>query len=273
VKGYTAREVEAMLGLPAAEVRAWVRAGLLAPERGPRGEMLFSFQDLVLLRTAKGLIGAEVPRTRVRNALRKLRAQLPPERPLTGVHISAEGHRIVVSDGRTRWQPESGQALFDFGVAELEREVESLSSRTRAPAVNAEATADWYYEQGCSLEESDRDGAIAAYERAVELEPNHADAHINLGRMHHDAGRLDRAEAHYRLGLSARPDDVTAAFNLGVALEDLGRLDDALGAMRRAVEIDPGLADAYYNLSRLCEKLGHRAEALRYLHDYRKLTR
>ena len=264
-----------MLGLPAAEVRAWVRAGLLAPERDSRGQMLFSFQDLVLLRTAKGLMGAEVPRARVRSALRKLRAQLPPERPLTGVHISAEGHRVVVRDGHTRWAPESGQALFDFGVAELEREVESLSSRVRAPApsTSADATADWYYEQGCSLEESDREGAIAAYSRALELEADHADAHINLGRMYHDAGRLDRAEAHYRLGLDARPDDVTAAFNLGVALEDLGRLDDALGAMRRAVEIDPGLADAYYNLSRLCEKLGRRAEALRYLHDYRKLTR
>jgi tetratricopeptide (TPR) repeat protein len=269
VKGYTAREVEQMLGLPAAEVRAWVRAGLLDPERGERGEMRFSFQDLVLLRTAKGLMGANVPRARVRRALRKLRAQLPPGRPLSGVHISADGDRIVVRDGQGRWQPESGQALFDFGVVELEEGVAALPQRKAAAG---ETAAEWY-EEGCELEESDRDGAVKAYERALVLDPDHAEAHVNLGRLHHDAGRLDEAETHYRAGLSAQPGDVTAAFNLGVALEDLGRLDEAIGAFQRAVKNDPGLADAYYNLSRLCEKLGRRAEALRYLHDYRKLTR
>jgi tetratricopeptide (TPR) repeat protein len=268
VKGYSAREVEQMLGLPAAEVRAWVRAGLLEPERGPRGEMLFSFQDLVLLRTAKGLMGEKVPRARVRKALRKLRAQLPSGRPLSGVHISVEGKRIVVRDGRTRWQPESGQALFDFGVREIEESVAALPHRKD----DGESAADWY-EEGCELEDSDPGGAIAAYQKAIAIDPGHADAHVNLGRLLHDAGKLDDAERHYRAGLKAQPDDVTAAFNLGVALEDLGRLEEAVGAFQRAVKSDPGLADAYYNLSRICDKLGRRAEALRYLHDYRKLTR
>src|SRR5438094_9924877 len=113
--GYGAREVAKMLGLSVSEVRAYVRAGFLEPTRGPRGELRFSFQDLVLLRTAKGLISQNVAPARVRKALRKLRAQLPDGRPLSGVHISAEGNRIVVRDGRTRWQPESGQALLDFG--------------------------------------------------------------------------------------------------------------------------------------------------------------
>jgi tetratricopeptide (TPR) repeat protein len=268
VKGYTAREVEQMLGLPAAEVRAWVKAGLLEPQRGERGELRFSFQDLVLLRTAKGLMGAQVKPSRVRRALRKLRAQLPPERPLSGVHISAEGNRIVVRDGRTRWQPESGQALFDFGVAEIEQGVAALPERR----ANGETADDWY-DQGCRLEELDLAAAVRAYERALELDADHADAHVNLGRLHHDARRFDEAERHYRAGLRARPDDVTAAFNLGVALEDMGRLEEAVTEFQRAVTSDPGLADAYYNLSRLCAQLGRKTEALRYLHDYRKLTR
>ena len=162
----------------------------------------------------------------------------------------------------------SGQALFDFGVAEIEQEIESL----RPPPPRAGESADWY-DEGCELEEGDREAAVRAYLRAVEIDPDHSDAHVNLGRLYHDAGQLAAAEKHYRLGLRARPDDVTAAFNLGVALEDLGRLDEAVGAFQRAVKNDPGLADAYYNLSRICEKLGRRAEALRYLHDYRKLTR
>jgi tetratricopeptide (TPR) repeat protein len=257
-----------MLGLPAAEVRAFVKDGLLVPARGPRGEMRFSFQDLVLLRTAKGLIAAKVSRARVRTALRKLRAQLPADRPLTGVHISAEGRRIVVRDGRTRWQPESGQALFDFGIDDLEQQIDSLVK----PKDDGESALDCY-DRACELEEEDVEAAMKAYRKAIELDGKLADAHVNLGRLHHDAGDFTAAEACYRAGLRARPDDVTAAFNLGVVLEDQNRLEDAVAAFQRAVKSDPSLADAYYNLSRLCEKLGRRAEALRYLHDFRKLTR
>src|ERR1700694_909034 len=105
-----------MLGLSVSQVRSYVRAGFLEPERGPRGELLFSFQDLVLLRTAKCLVSARLAPRRGRSALRKLREQLPEGRPLRGVHIRAEGDRIVVGDGRARWSPGSGQVRFGFGA-------------------------------------------------------------------------------------------------------------------------------------------------------------
>ena len=73
MSGYGAREVAKMLGLSVSQVRAYVRAGFLEPTRGPRGELQFSFQDLVLLRTAKGLVSARIAPRRVRSALRKLK--------------------------------------------------------------------------------------------------------------------------------------------------------------------------------------------------------
>src|SRR5438874_13655866 len=119
MSGYRAREVAKMLGLSVSQVRAFVRAGFLDPERGPRRELRFSFQDLVLLRTAQGLVSARIAPRRVRSALRKLKEQLPGGRPLRGVHIRAEGDRIVVGDGRAPWSPESGQVPFDFRPREL----------------------------------------------------------------------------------------------------------------------------------------------------------
>src|SRR5438309_3370449 len=119
MSGYRAREVARMLGLSLGQVRAYVRAGFLEPARGPRGELRFSFQDLVLLRTAQGLVSARIPARRVRRALQKLREQLPEGRALRSVHIRAEGDRIVVGDGSASFDPESGQALFDFGAGEL----------------------------------------------------------------------------------------------------------------------------------------------------------
>src|SRR3954464_1197440 len=127
--GYGAREVAKMLGLSVAQVRAYVRAGFLEPARGARGEMRFSFQDLVLLRTAKGLVSARIATRRVRSALRKLKEQLPEGRPLHGVHIPAAGDRLVVGDGRASWSPESGQFHFDFETQELARKVAPLQRR------------------------------------------------------------------------------------------------------------------------------------------------
>src|SRR5438067_12316381 len=118
MSGYGAREVAKMLGLSVSQVRAYVRAGFLEPTRGPRGELRFSFQDLVLLRTTQGLVSARIAPRRVRSALRKLKEQLPEGRPLRGLHIRAEGDRIVVVDGQSSWSPESGQILFDFATQE-----------------------------------------------------------------------------------------------------------------------------------------------------------
>ncbi len=84
-----------------------------------RRDLRLSFQDLVLLRTAKGLADAKVPAATIRRSLKRLRAQLPEGRAITGVRIAADGRRVVARDGASVWNPESGQALFDFAVAEV----------------------------------------------------------------------------------------------------------------------------------------------------------
>lgn len=275
MKGYSTSEVAKLLGLSQPQVRGYVRAGFLAPERGSRGELSFSFQDLVFLRTARGLMAARVPAKRIRAALRKLNGQLPEGRPITAVRIAVEGSRIVVEDGARRWQPESGQILFDFGVADLAKKVAPMVRRAyhEAQEEGPEFSADDWFEWGCELEPGSPEEAIAAYRRSIELDPEHADAHVNLGRLLHEAGDAAGAAPHYEAALASRPDDATAAFNLGVALEDLGKLPEALLAYQKAVRFDPANADAHFNAAALAEKLGRTAEALRHLGTYRKLTR
>lgn len=275
--GYSTRDVAALLGLTVAQVRSCVRAGFLSPEQGPRGEYRFSFQDLILLRTAKGLLAARVPHRRIVLALKNLREQLPEGRPLTGVRISAQGHHVVVRDGGEVWNPESGQALLDFEVSELARDAASLSrhaerNRRPEPVPAAPDSAEEWYEKGVDLEEGDDpDGAADAYLRALELSPGMADAHLNLGRLLHEAGDAASAEEHYRSALASRPDDSTAAYNLGVALQDLGRLEEAAEAYEKVLEIDPGLADAHFNLAGVYEELGRMKAAFRHLKSYKSL--
>ena len=136
------------------------------------------------------------------------------------------------------------------------------------------------YERGVALEASDPAAAIAAYERALAGLPAFADAHNNLGRLHHDAGAPGAAESCYRLALCADRAVPLYWFNLGVALEDQHRDAEAIAAYEAAVALDPSCADAHFNLARLHELIGRRSgdvlqiqRAVRYLIAYKSLVR
>lgn len=271
--GYSTRDVASLLGLSVAQVRSYVRAGFLAPAQGPRGELFFSFQDLILLRTAKGLLAARVPHRRILLALKNLREQLPDGRPLTGVRISAQGHHVVVRDGREVWNPESGQTLLDFEVSELTRGAASLQ-RAERKVEGAEAVpdaAEELYERAVEIEDDDPAEAIQAYRKALEMNATLADAHLNLGRLLHETDGAAAAEPCYRRALGMRPEDPTALFNLGVALQDLDRPQEAIEVYEKALDLDPGLADAHFNLAGVYERLGRKRSAIRHLKSYKKL--
>src|SRR5690606_34571232 len=163
-------DVARVLAVPAARVRAMVRAGWCTPAREGR-DLRFAFQDLVLLRTALELRAARVPAPRVKRALRELVRQLPADRPLSGVRIIAAGGRVVARTGRAVWQPEDGQLQFAFTVDDLARRarpVRVLPAPARRGGPPRLTANDWF-EHGLALEEDDPQGARAAYTEAVTL--------------------------------------------------------------------------------------------------------
>jgi len=263
-----------MLGIPPSRIRAYATKGFLEPERGARGELRFGFHDLIILRTAGELSAARIPERKVKRVLQRLREQLPAGHTLSGVRIAADGERVIVRDGATVWNPESGQSLFDFSVADIAEKATPLLMRAAADARKRanELSADDWYTLAYELEMTSSKEAKDAYERAIKADPKHADAHVNLGRMLHEEGAPAAAEKHYRAALESDPKNETAAFNLGVALEDLGRIDDALKAYRNALALDPANADAHYNLAGIYERRGEKQAAIRHLKAYRTLT-
>jgi Tfp pilus assembly protein PilF len=275
MKTYSSRDVADILGMTVREVQEHGRAGYLTPDRGPGNRYRFSFQDLILLRTAKGLTRADVPPGRIRTVLRRLRAELPRGRSLSEMRVGVAGDAIVVKDNGAAWNPESGQIVFDFAVRDLARSAAPFARRNVESARKLDHTrsADEWFELGAELEATAPDEARDAYRRALELNPAHADAHVNLGRLLQEAGATQAAIEQYRAALEADARHATAAFNLGAALEDLGRRREAIAAYQQAVGIDDGFADAHYNLSRLYEKSGKKQAAIRHLARYKLLTR
>jgi len=70
VHQFGVREVEKLLRLPRSTIRALVEAGFVTPGRGPRNTLRFSFQDLIVLRTAQALAAAQVPARRITRSLK-----------------------------------------------------------------------------------------------------------------------------------------------------------------------------------------------------------
>jgi tetratricopeptide (TPR) repeat protein len=274
---FSLREAARILEVPEARLRALSRAGFLAPQRGPVGLPSFGFRDLILLRTTKGLLESGVPMRRIRRIWASLREQLAADLPLTSITIHTDGEQVVASDGSALWRPDSGQFLLNFEAGEIaERAAIRSTGREDAapgdPAGDRGPTADEWYEAGCALEASSPQEAREAYQRALELDPRLADAHVNLGRQLHMAGELGRAEPHYREAARLDPADPTPHFNLGVLLDEVGRRDEAVHAYRQAILRDPDFADAHCNLGLLLESLGRRLEAVRHLMAARQLN-
>src|SRR5438552_19167959 len=113
---YTLSGIQSMLGLSRAVITSLIAAGFVTPSRGKRREYRFSFQDVVLLRTAYSLQAAQIPPRRILRSLQRLKATLPSELPLTGLRIAAVGNDIAVREGGMQWDAESGQLLIDFEV-------------------------------------------------------------------------------------------------------------------------------------------------------------
>jgi tetratricopeptide (TPR) repeat protein len=269
---YTLRAIQQMLGISRGVIAGLVAAGFVSPQRGPRNEYRFTFQDVVLLRTAHGLQAAQIPPRRILSSLRRLKARLPEALPLSGLRITAVGQEIAVREGRTHWSPESGQLLMDFEVAPAGGAVAFLQPETSAPAAPAEDPNEWFA-RGEALEATDPAGAEAAYTHALRLAPDHADAYLNLGALLCEAGRCDDAVALYDVALKHCPADATLHFNRAIALEDQGRLDEALASYEACLKLQPDLADAHFNAARLHERMGHVQNALRHFSAYRRLQR
>ena len=263
-------EVARVLGLPASRVRGWVRKGFCAPDRVGR-RLWFSFQDLVVLRAARDLVEQDVPTARVREALGSLAATLPDDGHLAEVRVFADGRRVGVRDEAGSFDAATGQGLLDFAVAPLADALEEL--RRDEPEATVDGDARAAFEEGLAQEESDLIGACHAYGRALEIDPDHVDAYVNLGRIALEAGDVRDAARLFHEAVERSPSDPEIHFNLALALEDTVGAEPATAHYERALELDPEFADAHFNLAGLYEELGRGPDALRHYREYRNLTR
>jgi len=102
---------------------------------------------------------------------------------------------------------------------------------------------------------------LIACQKSVELAPENAEAHYNLGNTLHKLGRFEEAEKSCIKSIALAPKNAEAHYNLGNTLKELGRFKEAEESYRQVIDLKPDFAAAYNNLGSALKELGRLDEA------------
>ncbi|HJT19345.1 MAG TPA: tetratricopeptide repeat protein, partial [Nitrospira sp.] len=134
--------------------------------------------------------------------------------------------------------------LLSYRLNRLDEALEYL-----AAAIERQPSALYCFNLGVISQKAGRwEQAIAAYEKALALNPRHAEAHMNLGNVLRDRGRPQEAIESYRRAEALNPSHPEIHNNLGVALQEFGHTDEAIASFRRALALKPTHVEALNNL-------------------------
>ncbi len=259
---YCRADVLRILHITAQQLVGWQRAGLV-----PVSET-FTFYDLIQLQKIRDLRAKRVRPAVIRESLQAMQKQVAGmENPLLEASAFNDGSRVAYRHQGRSLEPIAGQFVMDFGPVGT-----VLSTSKIKPIINLN-TAVELFSRGVAMEEhpSTQDEAIRSYLQVLELEPDHAAAHINLGTLYYNRQDFVSAEKHYRLAVESDPRYALAYFDLGNVLDETSRIDDAVAAYGTAIQLAPTYADAHYNLALAYERLREPRRALRHWKIYLKL--
>jgi len=261
VERYPRADALRILRVTAQQLAGWERAGLIEPAEA------YSFFDLLKIKKLRDLRSKRVRSAVIRESLEAMQRQVAGmENPLLEAGTFSTGTRVAFRHRGSAVEPIAGQFVMDFTSRE---NVVPAKVKTMRPAESAEE----FFARGIALEEEPgtHPQAIEAYKHALELDSNHAAAHINLGTLYYNRREYALAEDHYREAIVVDPRYALAYFDLGNVLDETGRLSDAAQAYKTAIQLAPTYADAHYNLALAYEKLKQPRKALSHWQTYARM--
>jgi Flp pilus assembly protein TadD len=261
-------DVLRILHITAKQLTVWQKAGL-TPDSN-----LFSFADLLQIKQVRDLCAKRVRPAVIRESLVAMQQQVAGmENPLLEASAFNVGRRVVFRHQGRVVEPVQGQYVMEFEVAGEVVVPAGKPSHTVKP-VNPESAND-LFARAVALEESPmhHEEAIQVYRQVLELEPQHAAAHINVGTLYYNRQEFESAEKHYRAAVAADPRYALAHFDLGNVLDETGHVAEAVAAYKAAIQLAPTYADAHYNLALAYERMREPRQALKHWSIYIKLDR
>jgi tetratricopeptide (TPR) repeat protein len=262
---YSRADLLRILRLTARQLAAWEKAELVAAAES------YSFFDLLQIKKVRDLCAHKVRPAVIRQSLEAMQKQVAGmENPLLEAGAYSTGHRIAFRHEGRVVEPIAGQFILDFSSRD-NVVTSTTASRTRPGPVPADVAG--LFAQGIALEEDPNTQvqAITAYQKVLEVDPEHAAAHINLGTLHYNRQDYALSEKHYRAAIEIDPRYALAYFDLGNVLDETGRVAEAIQAYNTALQLAPTYGDAHYNVALAYEKVREPRKALKHWRAYVKL--
>lgn len=257
---YSRTDLLRILRVTARQLAAWEKAGLIAPAD------TYSFFDLLQAKKVRDLCARRVRPAMIRESLQAMQKQVAGmENPLLEAGAYSTGARVVFRHEGKALEPIAGQFVMDFDPSD-----KVVAADAKVRAIPADQGAAELFARGIALEEepATQTEAIEVYEKVLELEPQHAAAHINLGTIFYNRQDFVKAEQHYRAAIEADPRYALAYFDLGNVLDETGRVPEAIKAYSTALMLAPTYGDAHYNLALAYEKMKQPRKALKHWRAY-----
>ena len=150
-----------------------------------------------------------------------------------------------------------GAALQELG--QFEEAVQAFDRAIQLNPDNAEAHSN----RGVALQRQGRlEEAVQSIDRAIQLNPDYAEAYSNRGVALQELGQLNEAVVCYERAIQLKPDYANTHCNRGAALKELGQLKQAVEGYDRAIQLKPDYAEAYSNRGAALQELGQLKEAV-----------
>jgi CRISPR-associated protein Csy1 len=163
---------------------------------------------------------------------------------------------IQAYDEILRAQPAAADVWHLKALAEHQsgRIDEAQASISQAIAAGGRKPGFVMLEAALCQDRGDLARAEALYASVAEAMPQFAPAHIELGAVYMDQGRVEDALRAFQAAVQADGRSVRAWNNLGIAQQALGRIDEALRAFNYTLSLDAAYPVAHYNLARILQQ-------------------
>ena len=251
-----------ILALPALPLTLWAASALLARMRDPNS----AFHAAFLICGAAAL-----------HSLMWIGLNASP--------TAAETRYAHLMDRLTGQAASYGWDTLGSYFRALDRPVPALNAHQQALKANPDNPRHWVNVGVTHAMQGQYEDSIPYFHRAIQIDPNLADAHVNLGVVYRALNRMEEAGSSlekvleldpdnpraegirrsllnaYQQALNANPDNPRHWVNIGAIHAMQGQYEDAMPYFRRAIQIDPDIVSGHYNLGAAYQTLNRMEEA------------
>ena len=157
----------------------------------------------------------------------------------------------------------AARAWVSVGFLSSDEDVaDKLNSYNRAIELNPDIAEAYFNRGNAKRELGQYEDAIADFNNSIQLQPDMADAYSNRGNVKGRLGRHEDAITDFVKAIQLDPDMAEAYSNRGIVKRRLGRHEDAITDYDRAIQLNPDMAEAYFNRGISKSNLKHHEDAI-----------